>query len=225
MQARNLLLSCALFGTAWLQACATTYSAKPITATVVDAETGQPLQGVNVVAHWVLHGPTWQSAGDLELTEAETDREGKFHIPGWGPKTIPADLPRGTRLGNSDPALVFFKSGYKVRHVGNELQPKRLRPEHDTPVRYSDWDGKVIKLERFSGDLQFYGSGATTNIGSGIECPWKKVPRFFAALMKERARLDRLGVRSILPTLAHLENSFRNAGCGSAANFFKDYIQ
>ena len=149
----------ALLATVALEACSTAYSAKPITATVVDAETGQPIEGVNVVAHWVLHGPTWVSAADLELTEAVTDKDGRFHIPGWGPKSIPSGLPRGTRLGNSDPGLIFFKSGYEVTGLFNRLQPERLRPEHDIPVRYSDWDGKVIKLNRFRGDPGSYWGG------------------------------------------------------------------
>jgi hypothetical protein len=219
---RVIWRSCVLFAALWLQACAATYSAKPITATVVDAETGEPLEGVNVVAHWVMNDPAWRRAGDLELMEAVTNKEGKFHIPGWGPKGIPSDLPRGTRLGNDDPGLILFKSGYKVDGLSNMLQPNRLRPENDIPVRYSDWDGKVIRLEKFKGDLQFYGPPGT--FGAGIECPWKKVPRFFVALMQERARLDRLGVRSALPTLGHLENSFRNSGCGSAEEFFREYM-
>ena len=220
---RTLACLYVLLTAASLQACATTYSAKPITATVVDAETGQPIEGVSVVAHWVLHGPTWVSAADLELTEAVTDKDGRFHIPGWGPKSIPNDLPRGTRLGNSDPGLILFKSGYEVTGLFNRLQPERLRPEHDIPVRYSDWDGKVIKLNRFRGDPQSFGVGGS--IGRGIECHWKRVPRFYVAQMREKARLETLGVRSFLPTLAHFENYFKNSGCGSAEQFFREYLR
>lgn len=131
----NHLRSCVLFAVLCLQACATIYSAKPITATVVDAESGEPLEGVNVVAHWVMHDPAWRSAGDLELMEAVTNKEGKFHIPGWGPRAIPSDLPMGTRLGNDDPGLILFKSGYKVAGLSNMSPPNRLRPEHDIRQR------------------------------------------------------------------------------------------
>ncbi|WP_077732065.1 hypothetical protein [Methylocaldum sp. 14B] len=163
-----------------LPACAKTYSAKPITATVVDAETWEPLEGVNVVADWVLYAPAWRSTGELEIIEAVTDEQGQFHIPGWGPKAVPSHLPYGTRLGNEDPALQFFKGGYRIRVLVNSRQPERLRPENDIPVRYSDWDGKVIKLEKFKGTLEDYGKyihDPMQYMGSGIPCPRKKMPR------------------------------------------------
>jgi uncharacterized GH25 family protein len=79
-----------------LSACATSYSAKPITAKVVDAVTGEPLEGVNVVAHWLMEDPqAGRGQGDLELMEAVTDKSGEFHFPGWGPKAIPRDSFRG----------------------------------------------------------------------------------------------------------------------------------
>jgi uncharacterized GH25 family protein len=84
-----------------LSACATSYSAKPITAKVVDAVTGEPLEGVNVVAHWLMEDPqAGRGQGDLELMEAVTDKSGEFHFPGWGPKAIPRDKFPGTRLTN-----------------------------------------------------------------------------------------------------------------------------
>jgi hypothetical protein len=212
-----------------LPACAKTYSAKPITATVVDAETWEPLEGVNVVAEWALHGPTWRGMGHLELMEAVTDKKGHFHIPGWGPKAVPSHLPRGTRLGNIDPGLYFFKSGYRVRALDNSRrQPERLNPWNDIPVRYSDWDGKLIWLEKFKGSLEEYGKyiyDPAEYAGSGIPCPWKKTPRLYAALIKERERFDSLGIHSNLPSLEAMENAFNNGKCGSAREFFREYLQ
>src|SRR6267378_1466906 len=153
---RFVLFFSLIFATLPLQtACAApyTYSAKPITATVVDAETGEPLEGVNVVAHWVLHyRSSWSGAGDLELLETVTDNVGKFHFPGWEGKAPPSDQPYETRLGNADPMMILFKSGYRPGGAGNYLQPERLREENHTWQRYSDWDGKVIKLEKVKGN-------------------------------------------------------------------------
>jgi hypothetical protein len=39
-----------------LVACAKKYSAEPITAHVMDADTQEPIEGVVVVAAWVLEG-------------------------------------------------------------------------------------------------------------------------------------------------------------------------
>src|SRR5690348_13390482 len=71
-----------------LQACttsATYYSAEPITAWVVDAETKQPLAGVNVVAHWQLEGGLegGNNIGQMMVMEAVTDTAGKFSFPAW----------------------------------------------------------------------------------------------------------------------------------------------
>jgi hypothetical protein len=214
-----------------VQACVTahTYSAKPITATVVDAETGEPLEGVNVVAHWVLRNrTTWGGVGDLELLETVTGKSGQLHFEGWDGKTPWSLGPYETRLSNEDPAMIFFKSGYKPGGAGNHLQPERLRDEDHIWERYSDWDGKVIKLEKFKGNPESYGSavdGIMNGVGSGIQCPWKKTPRIYASLIKERQRLDSLGVRNYLPTLALMESNFKNSGCGSARDFFGEYLK
>jgi hypothetical protein len=213
-----------------LQGCAAqTYSAKPITATVVDAETGEPVVGANVVAHWVLHyRESWARAGDLELLETVTDNVGKFHFSGWEGKVPPSDQPYQTRLGNADPMMILFKSGYKPGSAVNYLQPERLREENHTWQRYSDWDGEVIKLERVKGNLQTYASaveGITTGLGSGIKCAWKRTPKFYASLMKERQRLDGSGIRNFLPTLQRMELNFKNSGCGSARGFFEEYLK
>jgi len=222
---RLLLYSCLSIGMVSLSACTTTYSAKPMTATVVDAETGQPLESVNVVAQWILHGPTWRSAGSLEVDEAVTDKDGKFHIPGWGPKAIPDDLPRGTRLGNSDPALIFFKSGYRIRHLGNELQLNRLRPEDDTPVRSSDWDGKVIKLEKFKGTQQDY--AGMLSLGSGFyyqDCKWVKFRRWLMAMFREADTLDALHVRNTIDNYRLFAVRNRTE-CGSLEKIFAEYLK
>jgi hypothetical protein len=209
-------------------AAAQTYSAKPIRATVVDADSGEPLAGVNVVAQWILHDNGWKRVGDLELLEAVTGADGSFRFPGWQGKTPPMAGLYGTRLGNDDPALVLFKSGYKVRGVGNDLQPERLLDANHTWQRYSDWDGKIIKLEKFNGNMEVYtalAAGTLTGLGEGLECPWKRVPRLISALIKERDRLNKLGVRNYLPSIEHMELYFKNAHCGSAKEFLEEYLK
>jgi hypothetical protein len=57
------------------------YGAQPITAKVVDADTGQPWRGI-VVAHWILKfGLKGSSGMDMKLTESVTDRDGQFFFP------------------------------------------------------------------------------------------------------------------------------------------------
>ena len=94
-----------------LQGCAALqYSADPIEAWVVDAETNQPIEGAIVVAHWELKGGLegGNVMGQVMVMEAVTDDKGKFNFPAWGPKW---HIGWGG-LGDSDPELLLFKSGY-----------------------------------------------------------------------------------------------------------------
>ncbi|MGD8642133.1 MAG: hypothetical protein PVG89_15960, partial [Gammaproteobacteria bacterium] len=95
------------------------FSAEPITATVVDADTKQPLKDVIVVAHWQLvEGGFLDSsvpAGELMVMEAVTDAQGKFHFPEWGPK-----YKFMGRMKNEDPELIIFKPGYEFKALANE---------------------------------------------------------------------------------------------------------
>lgn len=56
--------------------------------------------------------------------------------------------------------------------------------------------------------------------------PMEKTPRLYAAPIKERERLDSLGIHnSDLPSLEDMENTFKNRKCGSAKEFFREYLQ
>ena len=73
------LLHCVLLAFAMLplQGCAKEYSAKAIEAWVVDANSGQPLEGVAVVAHWELnYGLEGGGAYQLIVMETVTDSAG-----------------------------------------------------------------------------------------------------------------------------------------------------
>jgi hypothetical protein len=86
----------------------------------------------------------------------------------------------------------------------------------------------VIKLEKFSGNLEIYASlaaGTLSGVGGGMECPWKRIPRFIVALVNEKERLDMLGIRNYLPSIDTIEGYFKNSGCGSAREFLREYIK
>jgi hypothetical protein len=212
-----------------LSACATSYSAKPITAKVVDADTGEALEGVNVIAQWLMQDPqAGRGQGNLELMEAVTDKNGEFHFPGWGPKAIPRDKFSGTRLTNQDPAIIFFKSGYHIHAVINDSHPSMRRDPHDMgpPVRDSQWDGQVIKMKKFKGELKEYGMQARSTLTGTYysDCEWKKMPRMIATLIKEGERLRKMGVYYGLPTVGDFEG-FSGDRCGSVREFFQEYLK
>ncbi|HEV8310544.1 MAG TPA: hypothetical protein VGW35_23020, partial [Methylomirabilota bacterium] len=63
-----------------------TYSAAEIRGWVVDAETKQPLEGVYVVAQWILQTGLFDSrtVTRLHIMEAVTDAKGEYYFPPWG---------------------------------------------------------------------------------------------------------------------------------------------
>ena len=178
------------------------YSAKPIQGILVDAQTGEPLMGVIVVAQWIMHEPGKGSWRRLHVFETTTDSRGNYLIPGWGPKRN--TWYPWTRLRDADPTLNFFKPGYVPLGVRN-------RWERNESGRFSEWDGKMIKLQKFTGtdedwirELSF----VQTNLSWGSEVTeWRSMPRIVLALEQERGRiphklLDRLGGLEELGTTA-----------------------
>jgi len=120
------------------------YSAEPITAWVVDADTGAPLEGVHVVATWEVRGGLegGNLVGYLKVMETVTDKSGKFHFSGWGPRP---NLHFGG-VDNSSPSLLLLKRGYEYKATSN-----RASVTTPTPSRFtSDWDGKTLRLSRTS---------------------------------------------------------------------------
>lgn len=163
-----------------------TYSAKPVQGVVVDAGTGEPLEGVIIVAQWILDelgkGP-WRR---LHVFETTTDAKGNYLIPGWGPKEN--TWYPWTRLRDEDPALSFFKRGYIPHYAQN-------RWERNESVRFSEWDGKTIKLNKFRGtddDWIKKLSLLQTSLSWGSEVmQWQHVPRITLVLEEERLMLVR----------------------------------
>lgn len=164
-----------------------TYSAKQIRGQIVDAETDQPLEGVAIVAQWVLfqagigHGGHNQR---LHIYEAVTDGNGNYVIPAWGPK-IRRPL---TELDHLDPRLSIFKSGYEPLELVNE------RNRSDS-VRISDWNNKVVKLKKFQGALENYAFLLGSFNGGLSVNDWKSFPRMVLALDAEARRIKSMGLK------------------------------
>jgi len=174
-----------------------TYTAEPMTAVVIDAETKKPLEGVVVVANWQLESGTPAGSlevGQLMVMEAVTGPDGKFTFPGFGPKTV-----WNRYLVDRDPQLLLFKPGYEYQRLFNPYSSDwALRTRK---VRRSAWDGKVIELKplgrapssrlrelvKFSEEIGYFA------ISRDEPCLWQKLARAIAEINLERTELERMG--------------------------------
>jgi hypothetical protein len=161
------------------------YFAKATHATVVDAETRQPIASAVVVASWVLYG---KGGGDrvetLKVTEVLTDREGHFTVPGWGPKIRPGFA----ELTDHDPEMIIFKSSYEPKYLTNKVTSHPSQAW----VRVSEWDGKTIVLKPFRGTPR----ERLDQLDSALWGPRDastSTPNLYTELLREREFVGRIG--------------------------------
>lgn len=172
-----------------LAGCSHTYSADSISATVVDADTKQPIEGVVVIAHWEMKSgmESGNIAGEVMILETVSDGAGKFHFPAWGPKRVDVGL-SNAHLTHDDPELILFKSGYRLEILANEV-----RQSYGNARRTSDWNSKTIQLKTFEGDLQAYASDLGMffpDYAFSGNCNWRQIPLTIAA-MADQTRIFR----------------------------------
>lgn len=198
---------------------ALSYSAKSISAVVIDADTKQPLSDVNVLVVWSLQNSNASSESFWVIDEAVTDKQGQFVLSGWGPKLVPQKvgaLPQ--RLGPDQPGIYLFKSGYEFDVISNPWESRMIGNQawRGDLVRESVWTNKKIELRRFVGtERQYLSSLSMTAGGLPLQgCTWTTFPRFTAALVIERGERIQFPDSSSLPSIKDLEENAKNVpGC------------
>lgn len=128
------------------------YSAKAIHGQVLDRESGEPLDGVIVVAKWPLvqeetfMGATFyrqKNADNLKFVEVMTNKDGRYVLPAWGPTMRPFF----SHLDRYSPEIMYFKAGYYPEH---RLNDKRREEAMDSELA-SYMDGVPVQLQKFTG--------------------------------------------------------------------------
>lgn len=196
-------------------ACSPVYWIAPITARVVDAETGAPIKGAHVIANWQLVTGSLdgeRARGQLEVRETVTDDRGEFHIDGFVRMNFSMN-----HLRDQDPQLIVFKPGYEFQRIWNNRGTT-----HPVVVgfrRSAQIAGKEIKLARLasSGSSRdpFYWS-LQSNLAYLIHgCGWKYIPNAIVAMDAEKARIEGANPGAIadLPSIESVEGT--SAKCGS----------
>jgi len=204
-----------------------TYSGEAVFGKVVDAETGEPIEGAIVIGLYELRaGYSMEGgiiAGHMHVEEVVTDAEGNYFLIAWGPK------PRRGKayLNHAGPRLLIFKDGYG-------FFPDYTRGPSDdrySAVQTSRYTGRTIELKKFSGDRRAYIrqmsiiSGFLESLHNPIfgarNCVWKQVPRIMMVL--DRFNQSRTADDPHLSQIPRIEDLVREGGCGSREDFIKDY--
>lgn len=198
-----------------LPACSVekTYTADPIAARVVDADTGAPVEGVNVVAAWQAKGGLegGNVMGYVTVIEDVTNANGEFSFPGWGPKKW-----RKGSIRNGAPLLILFKQGFDANFV---WEPK-YGLEFATKHMSSSWHGKAIPLKRFDGPAEEYSNrlmGLRIFLDSLLReggCAWRSVPHFLLSVDGLNKSLESERVTFALRSLDSMER-ISDRSCGS----------
>lgn len=190
------------------------YTADEITATVVDADTNVPIEGVNVIAAWIVRGGVNFGApvGYMKVMETLTDQRGTFHFSSWGPKP---NFHVG-EIRQEAPALMLFKSGYRYTATQNQGNALSAAPNETK----SDWNAKTIVMKRYSGIQPDYDAGyivlRTDLTFLHDHGYWPAIPRLLCAVANERQTLSARGVTTFLYSLDALKADGVNCGPSGA---------
>jgi hypothetical protein len=110
----------------------------PMTGKVVDAETGQPIEGAIVLVEWTkVHGFGNTYTKSEKAAEVFSDKDGTVNLPGYNDPTV------------AKPDVTIYKPGYVAWNNRWIFPDTRKRTDFE-------WkSGYVFKLERFRPEYSF----------------------------------------------------------------------
>ncbi len=156
----------------------------PIHGQVLDVTTGKPIAGAIVAATWAMRAIE-SNVGVLAVEETTADRDGRFTVPGWGPRFW---LTLG-HLDSHQPHIWISAPGRAPEQIGNPCcEPEgpnllvRMRPSvaklASMPVSVAD---QTRVLNDLASQLAFTFVSAP--------CAWNRMPRTIEALEGARRAL------------------------------------
>lgn len=190
-----MLCMCWMHAQVYAQFVPRPYSAGETRGTIVDEATGQPVEGAVVVARWdwldfhqTLESHGYYFNGDaVHVGEDQSDRAGRFLIPGWGPA-----VRSGGKVDDSAPNLIVFKSGYEPleRRVPAE-GAIRLKKSARAPKDHAE---AILRVQGGRRE-ELYGSSGHGLAWLHDNQNWKSMPRMILALHREKLLLGEDGAK------------------------------
>ena len=205
------------------------YTAEPFSAQVVDDETGQPIEGANVVANWELVSgglDGQRHMGQLEVKETVTDANGRFSFEGFTRAN-----PSFGELRDADPRVLVFKGGYEAHTYYGAIRDPR---DYPATHRQAAVDGKVLRLAKVKPMqmgpkgyerpvFHFLLTGDVRDIVA--DCQWQKIPRLLTAMEAERTRLLTLYPNASVGIGIERLSSWSKAECKLTIEAVKGYLR
>ena len=110
----------------------------PLTGKIVDAETGQPIEGAILLVEWTkVHGFGNTYTSSEKVAEVFSDKDGIVKIPGYNDPTA------------QGPDVTIYKPGYVAWNSNYIFPDSRNRTDFDWKNNY------VFKVERFKADYSY----------------------------------------------------------------------
>ena len=130
----------------------------PMASTVVDAVTGQPIEGAVVLVEWTkMHGIGEHWTESFKVEEAVTDKDGKFTVAGLDTRSV------------NSPDVTVYKNGYVA------WSSRWIFPGYENRTNFS-WGNYVFKLEHFKKGYSYidHTDFITSSINSSLNFEAKK---------------------------------------------------
>jgi len=167
----------------------------PISGKIVDYETGKPIAGVSVFAHW--DKTSWHGSiiGVVAAVEAITDEKGRYVLPEWGPLM--------SSVSDRDlmeyPQIHLFKFGYHPLTVRERALVISGPREIERMSLNSSWEGKTLELKSVKNQGHEYAKTVSSKMGDLDRvmlkkegpCYWVHYPKTISAFMTARREFEK----------------------------------
>lgn len=111
---------------------------RPITGKIVDAETGQPIEGAILLVEWTkVHGFGNSYTSSEKAVEVLSNKNGVVNIPGYNDPTV------------QSPDVTVYKPGYVA------WNNKWIFPDRRKRTDFEWGDGYVFKLDKFREEYSY----------------------------------------------------------------------